>query len=347
MRPSVKKHHVHIVHAPPDHALRTLRKGLDPAIELSIGMDEVPPSASILVTGRPTREQIRTCTGLQALIIPFAGVPDVTRDLILGECPDLPVYNLHHNAAAAAELAVALLMAAAKRLLPVDRAFRQGDWRSRYEGATMTLLEGRTVLVLGLGAIGARVAKVCRGLGMRVQAVRRHPDRPVPAFVDAHPVASMPELLPATDVLIVSVPLTSETKGMIGGREIALLPESAIIVNIARGPVIDERALYTALRDGRLAAAGLDVWYRYPSNEDERSSLLPSEYPFHELDTVVMSPHRGGAFRLEELEERRMRHLAATLNAIASGEAPLHRVDLEAGHLPNANSPRSNALVSS
>ena len=332
MRPFAKKHHAHIVHAPPDHALRTLREGLDPAIELSIGMDKVPASTSILVTGRPAREQIRACTGLQALIIPYAGVPDVTRDLILSECPDLPVYNLHHNASAAAELAVALLMAAAKRILPVDHVFRQGDWRSRYEGSAMTLLEGKTVLFLGLGAIGARVATVCYGLGMRVQAVRRHPDRPAPAFIDAHPAASLPELLPAADVLIVSVPLTSETKGMIGPKEIALLPDSAIVVNIARGPIIDEQALYTALRDGRIAAAGLDVWYRYPSNEDEKASLLPSEYPFHELDNVVMSPHRGGAFRLEELEARRMHDLATTLNAIASGEPPPHRVDIQAGY---------------
>jgi phosphoglycerate dehydrogenase-like enzyme len=167
---------------------------------------------------------------------------------------------------------------------------------------------------------------------MIISAVRRNLNRPAPSFVDVHPLSDLDALLSTTDVLAVTLPLTPKTEGFIGSREIGLLPDSAIVVNVARGAIIDERALFDALQGRRLAAAGLDVWYRYPTTEDERASLHPSEYPFHELDNVVMSPHRGGAFRLEELEARRMRDLAVTLNAIASGGPVPHRVDLEAGY---------------
>ena len=332
MKPKGKPTHAHIIHPPQGTARHHLLDFVSPALTVSFGDGLIPTETSVLVTGRPTQEQLAACPELRALIIPYAGVPAVTRDLLLAAFPDLPVYNLHHNAVAAAELAIALLLTAAKTLIPVDRAFRGGDWRSRYDGAPTTLLEGKRILILGLGAIGSRIATVCDALGMSVSAVRRNPDRSTPSKVHVHPMSDLHGLLSEADVLAVTLPLTPETEGLIGAKEIGLLPDSAIVVNIARGAIIDEKALFDALRDGRLAAAGLDVWYRYPTTDDERASLLPSEYPFHELVNVVMSPHRGGAFRLEELEARRMHDLAVTLNAIASGGPVPHRVDLEAGY---------------
>ena len=323
---------VHLLHPPPDHALHVLRERIGLKFDVSVGAGVVPSDTAVLVAGRPTREQLLGCPALRALIIPFAGVPDVTRDLLLREFSSLRVYNLHHNAAAAAELALTLLLAAAKTLLPVDRAFRQGDWRSRYNGAPTLLLSGKTALILGLGAIGSRVARACHALDIRVSAVRRDIGKPSPSFVDVHPLSALQDLLPEANAVIVCLPLTPETHGLLGRQEIGLLPASAILVNVARGPIVDEQALYVALRDGRLAGAGLDVWYRYPSNEKERATLLPSAFPFHEMQNVVMSPHRGGAFRLEELEARRMQDLATTLKAIASGGSVPHRVDLEAGY---------------
>ena len=332
MKSTTTPTHAHIVHPPQGTARTCLLDSLSSSLSVSFGDHPIPEETSILVTGRPTQEQLQALPDLRALIIPFAGVPSVTRDLLLEEHPHLPVYNLHHNAAAAAELAVALLLAAAKTLIPVDRAFRQGDWRSRYDGAPTTLLDGKRLLLLGLGAIGTRIATVCDALGMTISAVRRNPSHPAPSFVDVHPLSDLDALLSEAEVLAVTLPLTPETEGFIGSREIGLLPDSAIVVNVARGAIIDEKALFDALHCGRLAAAGLDVWYRYPTTEDERASLHPSEYPFHELDNVVMSPHRGGAFRLEELESRRMHDLAVTLNALASGGPVPHRVNLEAGY---------------
>jgi len=246
--------------------------------------------------------------------------------------PDLAVYNLHHNAAAAAELAVALLLAAAKTLIPVDRRLRSGDWRSRYDGAPLMLLADKTAVILGFGAIGSRLAAMCRAFNMHVHGVRRDVEPLESDSVWLHRLDELPALLPKADVLFIALPLTPETEGLIGEEEIGLLKASSVLVNIARGAIVNEESLYLALREGRIAAAGIDVWYNYPSTAESRANTSPSQFPFHELDNVVMSPHRGGAFQLEELEQRRMADLAQTLNAIARGEAVPHRVDLHAGY---------------
>lgn len=101
-------------------------------------------------------------------------------------------------------------------------------------------------------------------------------------------------------------------------------------MNVARGPVVEEQALYEALRSGHLGGAGLDVWWRYPEGETDRALTLPSTFPFHELDSVVLSPHRAG--HAEATESLRARHLADLLNDIACGKDPRGRVDLERGY---------------
>ncbi|MBN1262487.1 MAG: hydroxyacid dehydrogenase, partial [Anaerolineae bacterium] len=175
-------------------------------------------------------------------------------------------------------------------------------------------------------------------LGMRVLAVRRrlHPgDDPARIF----PVTALHDLLPRADVLIIAVPHTDETTGLIGAAELALLPPKAILVNVARGPVVEQGALYRALREGRLHAAGLDVWYRYPSGQDAgygaanaRAHTPPADYPFHELDNVVMSPHRAGGLHTEAVERARMDDLAQLLNAAARGEPLPNPVGVERGY---------------
>jgi len=108
------------------------------------------------------------------------------------------------------------------------------------------------------------------------------------------------------------------------------MPPGGILVNVGRGAVVDQQSLYRALIDGHLAAAGLDVWYNYPDSEAERSHTFPADYPFHELDQVVMSPHRGGLTR--ETEMLRMTHLADLLNRLAAGGDLLPAVDVAAGY---------------
>jgi phosphoglycerate dehydrogenase-like enzyme len=224
------------------------------------------------------------------------------------------------------------MMAAAKFLVPFDHALRNGDWGPRNQLNPSVLLNGKTALVLGFGAIGRWVGRACWGLGMHVWGVRRSPGTPdgLDYAAQVFTVGALPNLLPQTDVLLVTLPGTPQTAGMIGEAELRSMPPGGLVVNVGRGIVIDQAALYRALKEGHLAGAGLDVWYNYPSGEEAHRHTFPSDFPFHELENVVMSPHRGGATR--DGEPIRMRALAELLNAAERGQAVPNRVDLALGY---------------
>ncbi len=305
-----------------------LRDKLHKSIELSFG-DSPPADTNILVEGRPSEAMLDACPELRTLLIPYAGLPKDTHTLLM-QRPQIAVHNIHHNAGPASELAITLLLAAGKHLIPLDRRLRKGDWMPRYEGHPALFLEGKRALLLGYGAIGQRVARVLCAFGMNVHALRRH-GAGKDAAVTLHGPEALAELLPLSQVILVTLPLTQQTLGMIGEAELAKLPPEAVLVNVARAAIVDEQALYDALESKQLAAAGIDVWYRYPP-ADARDCTLPSELPFHQLDNVVLSPHRGGAYRHPENEEFRLAELAKSLNAAARGEAMPHSVNLEEGY---------------
>ncbi len=324
---------VHLLSLPGPAPLARLRELLDPAVTLTVGPDlPDPPRYDVLVAGRPEREQVAANPNMEMLIIPWSGLPTSTRALMV-DFPHVAVHNVHHNAAPVAEMAAALLLAAAKFVVPMDRALRAHDWTPRYAPNPALLLEGKTALVLGYGAIGQRVARICRGLGMEILATRRHPDRTSANAPDAvYPPEALDELLPRAHALVVCLPLTGETEGLIGEAELARLPKGAVLVNVARGPIVKEGPLYAALQSGRLRAAGLDVWYNYPPDEAARARTPPANYPFHELENVVMSPHRGGALGAGEPEAMRMEALAEVINAYVRGGPIPNRVDVDRGY---------------
>lgn len=322
--------HAHLTYPPVDDTLPYFHSQLDAGIEITIG-DDVPETAVILIAGRPTKEQLEASPNLRALIVPWAGVPEPTREL-MADYPHIAIHNLHHNAAPVAETVLTLLLAAAKFTVPFDRSLRSHDWSIRYERPSPSvLLAGKTALILGYGAIGQRVARLCRALEMDVLAVRRRVSQSSDEFAqEIHPLAALPDLLPHAHALIIGLPHTPETDGLIGARELAMLQRPSLLVNIGRGPIVQQQALYEALRDGTLHAAGLDVWYNYPTDESTRSHTQPAAFPFHELDNVVLSPHRGGM--TSETEQLRMAHTAVLLNAAARGEPMPNLVDLQQGY---------------
>lgn len=325
--------HVHLLDVPDETLHAHLCAQLDPNVIVTTGERALETAdLHILVGGRPTRDQFAANPNLHTLIIPWAGLPAGARDLVRREFPHVAIHNLHHNAAPVAELALALFLAAAKFIVPYDRALRRRDWRMRYaRPGPSVLLDGKTALVLGYGHIGRRVARGCRALGMTVLAVRRNSTASADADADEiHPPEALRDLLPRAQALLICLPHTPHTDGLLGAAELALLPPRSVLVNIGRGAIVQEQALYAALQNGVLHAAGLDVWYNYPADVEARSQTPPSAYPFHELDNVVMSPHRGGD--TADTERRRMTHLAALLNAAARGEPIPNRVDIEAGY---------------
>lgn len=329
---------IHITR-PPDggftgHLSESLeRLGLADRITVSLGPDlPIPSDTQVLVSGRPSAAELEACPWLEALVVPYAGIPTSTIALVQSR-PGLRLHNLHHNAAPTAEHAVALLLAAARRIVPCDAALRRGDWRERYEAERGMLLSGRRALVIGYGEIGRRIGAALAGLGMAVAGVRANEGSNLDANIWAGAVfsaTSLHALLPLADAVVIAVPATPATEGLIGAHELGLLPHHAVLVNVARGAVVNEEALFLALKENRLAAAGLDVWWEYPKDEASRESTRPSRFPFHGLDNVVMSPHRAG--HCDVTEKLRAEHLASLLGELAGGNTAFNAIDLARGY---------------
>jgi phosphoglycerate dehydrogenase-like enzyme len=307
-----------------------LEAALDPTVELAVGEARPDPAAyEVLVSGRPSAEDLDASPDLRMLVIPWAGLPTSTAGLLRAR-RRLAVHNLHHNAPATAEMAVGLLLAAARKIVPADRALRRGDWRIRYDTDGGLRLVGRRALVLGYGAIGRRVARTLLAFDVDVTAVRRKPSSGGEAGVRLVGPDALDARLPTAEVLVVCLPSTEATRRLLDAKRIGMLPRNSLLVNVARGDIVDEDALFEALQTGRLAGAGLDVWWKYPESDEARSDTLPSTRPFHELDNVVLSPHRAG--HGEGTERARAAALAHALNAAAAGREVPHRVDLDLGY---------------
>jgi glyoxylate reductase len=212
---------------------------------------------------------------------------------------------------ATADLTWALLLAATRRLAEGDRLVRSGrEWSWGMHFMLGSSLRGKRLGIVGLGGIGRRVAERGRAFGMEIAYHQRHPAPEAEAALAAERM-SLERLLAEADVLSLHCPLTPETHHLIGAGELEAMKESAVLVNAARGPVVDERALAEALASGQIAAAGLDVYEHEPRVEP---GLL-------ELDNVVLAPHLGSA----TVETRTAMAELAARNAIAvtRGEAPL------------------------
>jgi D-3-phosphoglycerate dehydrogenase len=189
------------------------------------------------------------------------------------------------NDLAVAEHAMMLLLAVARRTIEMDASVRAGTWMIR-EGRPMGELAGRTVLVVGYGRIGTRVARFCAAFGMRVMVC--DPAFPLPRIAaDGHvPVTDIAAALPEVDVLTLHCPLSETTRHLINREMLGLMKPTAWLINAARGPLVDEAALIEALGTGRLEAAGLDVQLHEPP--DPANPLL-------KLNNVVLSPHNAAA----------------------------------------------------
>lgn len=181
-----------------------------------------------------------------------------------------------------AELTFALLLAASRRIVEADRFIRSGDWREWKPDQLLGRdLAGRALGVIGLGAIGRAVAARAHAFGMKVLGWNRTP-RIVPGVENE----TLEALLRRSDFVSLHVALSPETKGLIGRRELGWMPREAILVNTARGGIVDEGALARALRNGRLAGAAFDVFAQEP---------LPARSPLRDAPNLVLAPHIGSA----------------------------------------------------
>lgn len=217
-------------------------------------------------------------TALNARKIPLAVVGDV-------------------NSRAVAEHATMLMLAAARRAVIFDAKTRDGLWNDR-NSLDMDELDGRSLLIVGFGRIGKRLAQIAFALGMQVSAYDRFQSDDAIRAEGVRPVSDLNDGLREADVVSLHVPKVGD-KALIGIDELALMKRTAIIINTARGGLIDERALADALSAGRLAGAGLDVFEEEPPRRD---------HPILRCERAVLSPHNAG---LTEACARRMAMSAA------------------------------------
>ncbi len=217
------------------------------------------------------------------------------------------------NADAVAELAVALLFAATRGLIPADRDVRAGDiyrdGKIPYQRYRAWELAGKTVGLVGLGAVGRALRWRLRGLGMDVLAYD-------PFVPDA--TSTLDELLERSDVISVHAPVTEETSGMIGREEFARMRDGVVYLNTARARIHDTDALVAALRSGKIGAAGLDHF---------EGEFLAADHPLTEFPTVVLTPHIGGA--TYNTESNHTSTIAEDLCRLLAGARPLHVVNPE------------------
>lgn len=211
-----------------------------------------------------------------------------------------------------ADHAWALLLATARRVVEADRIIREGRWEIPW-APTMMLgydVHGKTLGVVGMGRIGSAVARRAKGFNMRVlyyDIVRR---KELEEELGAEYV-ELDELLRESDFVTLHVPLTPKTRGLIGERELRLMKKTAILVNTSRGPVVEQKALARALREGWIAGAGLDVFEEEP---------IPVDDPLLKLDNVVLTPHIASASH--DTRNRMAEYAAEGIIKVLKGERP-------------------------
>lgn len=245
----------------------------------------------------------------------------------------VPICNCEGHARAMAEYALGAMICLSRNLAAADRFLRDGDWRygASFGPPKGVELRGREVLVIGAGEAAKDLVPMLAVLGMAVTVATRTPARALTAFPAARAVIRLDGLtsaLPSADFVVLAVPLTPATTGLIGKQQLEAMKRSAILVNMARSLVVDEASLFDALVNDGIAAAALDVWTRRPAAISER--LGPSPHDFASLDNVLLTPHFAGW--THESQATRWRNIAQNVDRLAAGKPVLNVVAVGEGN---------------
>jgi len=245
-----------------------------------------------VIVGGPITPEIAAQAKQLKLFHVFRGGID---GLGIEHLPDaVTVANTFHHEVGVAEFAVMSCLVLPRRIPVYDAQLRRGDWSGSVmwgEPPDYATLSESSVLVVGAGHIGINIIKRLKAFGPRVVAVSRNARRSVQGADKVVDYGQLNQALADADFVVLSVRLAPETTGLIGAPELDAMKSSAFLINVARGTVVDQHALYAALKSGSIAGAAIDVWYNYPSARDQM--CLPSDAPLHELDNVLLSPNRS------------------------------------------------------
>lgn len=311
---------------------RTFRAGIEPLLDAAHDIVELGDAlsgageadqfaeADVVVGVRLTPAMPRPVR-LRLYQAPAAGTDQIDRSLLPAGAA---LCNAFGHEDAIAEYVMTALLLRHVPLHDADRRLRQGDWTYWAGRASQqrTELGGTTVGLLGFGHIGKAIAVRAKAFGMRVVVANRSPVPTGPLVDESHGLGDIRGFMGAADAVVVSLPHLPETTGFVGAAALAAMRPDAVIVNVGRGPVIDEAALFEALKARRIGGAVIDTWYRYPSAADP--GPRPGTLPFETLENVVMTPHMSGW--TEGTVRRRRQTIADNVNRLSRGEPLINRL---------------------
>ena len=251
---------------------------------------------------------------LKALQVPLAGLDMVDVDAVPAAAA---ICNVYEHEVAIAEYAFNGMLEWVVGLARRSTAFKAGDWSGTPSmgGKPRGELSGMTVGCLGYGNIGRAIARRALAFNMKVMALTQTPRplEPEPHFLGGYD--DLPKFLSEIDFLVICCPLSDQTRSIIGETQLAAMKSSAVVINVARGHIADEDALYAALKNNVIGGGILDPWYQYPSADNP--AVRPSRQPYHELDNVLMTPHISGWS--EGQQQRRWAKTGDNIEALLTG----------------------------
>jgi len=312
-------------------AAQELKHLLPPDISLVVETDKDKAAEhyawmDVLVDGGPSEEAVNA-KKLKHIVVPYVGISETLRQFVLAR-PHLKLYNSHFNDAFVAQHAVALMLAVTNRVIEANASMHEGNWKPHGEGGFESMfLEDKTCLLMGYGAIGKEIEKRVKGLGMKVAAYKRSSE--TNSSLKIFGPSELAEALSSADVIMISLPGTLETNQLLNKESFKHVKTGSVIVNVGRGNVIDQHALYDALKSKQLLGAGIDVWWNYPKAGESKNNTFPADAALHELDNIIMSPHRAAS--VSNTGAASFKDTVKTLNAINEGKSR-NQVDPSKGY---------------
>ncbi|MHA2055326.1 MAG: NAD(P)-dependent oxidoreductase [Candidatus Hodarchaeales archaeon] len=256
------------------------------------------PNADVLVGWRVKDEIKLAAKKMKLFINPGTGIKHhIEFFRKLNQTRNVILINGHGNSYFAAQHAVAMLLTLLNKLIPHHLWMKEGKWRRGDKEAISIPLRDKRVGLLGYGAINSKVHRFLEGFDLEFSILKRTGtlNTSISEKVTVFSKDQLTKFLKSVDILIIAVPETAETIGLIGQNELNLLTPNGILVNVSRGSVVDEISLYNALEQNKILGAAIDVWYDYSPEEDKNGAKFPFHYPFNTLDNIILSPHRAAS----------------------------------------------------
>ena len=251
----------------------------------------------IIIGWKPTKRLVLSAKKLSILINPGAGAQhliELFREI--NQTRSVILVNGHGNAYFTAQHTIGILLALMNKIIPHHNWMNEGIWRQGDDQEASIPLRNRNIGLLGYGAVNRYVHKFLSPFDNKFHVLKREwGDHDGKTDFAKYSPTDLNEFLKTIDILIIAIPLTSMTRDLIGKDQLELLGRESFIVNVGRGPIVEEQSLYDALKNKHIAGAAIDVWYDYRPVPDGNDKKYPYHFPFHELDNIVMSPHRAAS----------------------------------------------------